>query len=295
MSEEKPLLTERSDCFPWLLSEWAGLLARAIEAFGVPLAVEIAEAPDEFPEIDWFWWGQQLSLISGYSLWVGAPHRLWRQIGAEALQAAGVEAPEPEDIQDTYREILIQSLFGLATGLTARYHEEVTCGEGAFGAVPPDAGEVGCLSVRSGSGEPALLCFTASAGLIENISQRFRAEPEPAAAPEPSARENPPARGLPVELILDLQMPISIPLGTCRLNLQETCSLTAGSVLPLSRAANELADLRVNGRVVGRGEIVAVNGHYGLRVRDILSRGERLRQLRSPDSKLANKPAAPIS
>jgi len=61
-------------------------------------------------------------------------------------------------------------------------------------------------------------------------------------------------------------IPVTVQLGRARLTLGDLCRLKPGTLLELDREAHEPADLLVNGRVVARGEIVTIEGHYGVRI-----------------------------
>ena len=52
--------------------------------------------------------------------------------------------------------------------------------------------------------------------------------------------------------------------------------LNAGSVVELNRQANELLDIMVNGTLVAKGEVVTVNGKFGIRVVDVVATDARL-------------------
>src|SRR5262245_339024 len=78
------------------------------------------------------------------------------------------------------------------------------------------------------------------------------------------------------DLLLDIPLEVTIELGRTRLPLRELLALAAGSVVELAKAAGEPLDVRVNGKLVARGEAVMVNDKFGIRLTDIVSRPERL-------------------
>jgi flagellar motor switch protein FliN/FliY len=67
----------------------------------------------------------------------------------------------------------------------------------------------------------------------------------------------------------DVRMQVSAELGTCRLHVREILELQRGSVLPLDKLAGEMADVRVNGILIGRGEIVVIGDTINVRIADI--------------------------
>jgi flagellar motor switch protein FliN/FliY len=64
----------------------------------------------------------------------------------------------------------------------------------------------------------------------------------------------------------DVPIPVTVQLGRVRLTLGDLCRLKTGSLLELDREAHEPADILVNGKVVAHGEIVTIDGHYGVRI-----------------------------
>jgi flagellar motor switch protein FliN/FliY len=277
---------DESQDFRWLIAEWSGALSKAIEGMGSPLPVAEVVGTGIAPKDDGsFWWAQQFSLLPESAVWIGAGESFWKQIGTQALQAIGFDAPEPSDVRDTYREILVQSLSGLAARLTARCGQEVTCPHGEPLSGPPYNGMRGFVGVRAGDSAPVELCFMASKELIQRLRRQNTPE---ASSPVQTAREapgssEPAATGVAVALesVLDVEMPISVSFGTARLCLEEALRLTEGSVVRLGRADSEFVDLQVNGRVVARGEIVAVRGQYGIRIRELSRHDQRLSQIES--------------
>lgn len=83
-----------------------------------------------------------------------------------------------------------------------------------------------------------------------------------------------------LDLLLDVSIPISVEVGRASLSLAEILNLVPGSVVPLDKKAEEPVDLRVNGKLVARGEVVLVDDTYGLRVTQILDPAGRIETLR---------------
>jgi flagellar motor switch protein FliN len=74
------------------------------------------------------------------------------------------------------------------------------------------------------------------------------------------------------ELMLDLELPVRISLGTSQVPLKDVLKLTSGSILELNRALGDPVDVVVNNCVVAQGEIVVVEGNYGVRIQRISER-----------------------
>lgn len=83
-----------------------------------------------------------------------------------------------------------------------------------------------------------------------------------------------------LNLLLDVGVPVSAEVGRSQMTLDEILKLGPGSIVPLDKRADEPLDLRVNGKLVARGEVVLVDDVYGLRVTQILDPSGRIETLR---------------
>jgi flagellar motor switch protein FliN len=77
-----------------------------------------------------------------------------------------------------------------------------------------------------------------------------------------------PARSM--NLLMDVNVAISVELGTTRLKIEDVLQLANGSVIKLDRLVDEPVDLMVNGKLMARGEIVVVDDYFGIRVSEIV-------------------------
>jgi flagellar motor switch protein FliN len=96
----------------------------------------------------------------------------------------------------------------------------------------------------------------------------------PREMPDGVAGSNPPAN---LDMILDIDLPLSIRFGQTEMTLGELTALGPGSVIDLGRAPEDPVDVLVHGRLVARGEVVVVSGNYGVRITDVISAADRLR------------------
>jgi flagellar motor switch protein FliN len=79
--------------------------------------------------------------------------------------------------------------------------------------------------------------------------------------------------------LLDVQLPVSIRFGETEMLLEDVIKLGIGSVIELSSAVDDPVELVVNGRCFARGEVVTVDGFYGVRITEITSVGERIKSV----------------
>jgi flagellar motor switch protein FliN/FliY len=94
---------------------------------------------------------------------------------------------------------------------------------------------------------------------------------------EPGDSEAAATRNL--DVLLDIELPLTVRFGRTELALQTLVRLGPGSVIDLHRSADEPVDVLVSGKVIARGEVVVVDGSYGVRVTEIVSAVERLRTM----------------
>src|SRR3954454_16917703 len=95
------------------------------------------------------------------------------------------------------------------------------------------------------------------------------------------------ADGLPAEsaddksldVILDIPLRVSVELGRTKILVQDLLKLHKGSVLELNKLAGESLEVLVNDRVVARGEVIVINEKFGIRLIDIVSHADRIREL----------------
>ncbi len=282
MNQEPTISNPDGTDFAWLLAQWSDGLANAITGMGCPPPeIEISSVGTEPRDENSFWWAQQFNVLAETAVWVGAAGTAWNQIGERALKAIGVEEPAPNDVRDTYREILAQSFSALATALSARCGREVTCSHGEPALGIPDAGGRGFINMRSGDGPPVHFCFAAGVNFLRQLDSPAPAKPDPAASgpAETGDANRPEEAGLGLESLFDIEMPITVSFGTAILPLEVVLRLEAGSTVQLARAPYDPVDLRVNGRILARGEIVIVKGQYGVRIQELSGRGAHLDQI----------------
>ncbi|PZU13252.1 MAG: flagellar motor switch protein FliN [Sphingobium sp.] len=77
-------------------------------------------------------------------------------------------------------------------------------------------------------------------------------------------------------LLADIPVRMSVEVGSTSLRLAEVMDLAEGSIVELDRQADDLLDIMVNGALIAKGEVVTVNGRYGIRIVDIAATENRL-------------------
>ncbi|NPV06692.1 MAG: flagellar motor switch protein FliN [Anaerolineae bacterium] len=83
-----------------------------------------------------------------------------------------------------------------------------------------------------------------------------------------------------IDLLLDVNLRISVELGRATLTVRETLNLAPGNVVELDKLAGDPVDILVNGRLIARGEVVVVDDQFGVRITDIASARQRMEAMR---------------
>lgn len=73
-----------------------------------------------------------------------------------------------------------------------------------------------------------------------------------------------------LDLLSGVELPVTLCFGRRRLRLREVLELNAGSVVELDRQVEDPVELLLDGRVIARGEVVVVDGSYGIRVLEVV-------------------------
>jgi len=82
-----------------------------------------------------------------------------------------------------------------------------------------------------------------------------------------------------IELLLDVELPISVSFGNSEMQLRDVLKLGAGSVIELDKSVNDPVLIIVNRKPIAKGEVVMVDGNYGVRILEVESTADRIRSL----------------
>jgi flagellar motor switch protein FliN/FliY len=83
-----------------------------------------------------------------------------------------------------------------------------------------------------------------------------------------------------LDVILDIPVTIAMEIGRTQLSIRNLLQLNQGSIVELDRLAGEPMDVLVNGTLVAHGEVVVVNEKFGIRLTDVVSPADRIKNLR---------------
>ncbi|MGP4040289.1 flagellar motor switch phosphatase FliY [Gracilibacillus sp. D59] len=83
-----------------------------------------------------------------------------------------------------------------------------------------------------------------------------------------------------LDLLMDIPLQVTVELGRTKRTVKEILELSSGSIVELDKLAGEPVDILVNQKLIAKGEVVVIDENFGVRVTDIVSKEDRLKQLK---------------
>lgn len=182
--------------------------------------------------------------------------------------AAALTAGAPGQAPD---EMLLGALQTACDGLAGeflRVHGRVAVRASRTDAIAAGSQGVAQLQAAAPGAANAVLSLLFDPQLLEAFAPPENAQAVARKIPPVSAphgREN----GN-LDLVLDVELNVTLRFGQRQLPLREVLDLTSGSVVELDRQVDEPVELILDGKVIARGEAVIVDGNYGIRVTEVL-------------------------
>ena len=82
-----------------------------------------------------------------------------------------------------------------------------------------------------------------------------------------------------LSLLLDIPLEVTVEIGSTKMPIEDILKLNPNSVIELDRYVNEPIDLKVNGRVIAKGELYTVKNSFGIKITQIIKPEDRLKIL----------------
>ena len=82
-----------------------------------------------------------------------------------------------------------------------------------------------------------------------------------------------------LDFLLDIPLEVSVELGRSSMIIDRMLQLTQGSVIELEKAAGETVEIYVNKKLLGKGEVIVVNDRFGVRITEIISQIDRIKNI----------------
>ena len=116
--------------------------------------------------------------------------------------------------------------------------------------------------------------------LVRDQIEAAAAREKPLPSPPPVQDAPAPAVSPGIELLLDVELEATLRFGCREMPLGEILELGPGDVVQLDRHVSAPVDLVVGDKIVARGDVVLVNGNFGLRVTEVAAPRKRLESIR---------------
>lgn len=249
--------------FEQLISQWMEEFGRSIEMFtGEKPSLELATPPPKISEsvvTGLTWWKQVAKAESAFSIWAGSTEPVWT-----ALEG-----------QNTFFEILSQANQATVASFSAGFSVPFRCEPGIIEPPVPtaqlEAAQVK-VNVRGIDAGVVVLLFDKAA--LEILAP----DPERASVVAVGREEWSGSLASPAMFsrLMHLQLPVSVLLGRANITIKEALKLVSGSVVELDRQVGDQVEVMVHGTIVAKGEIVSVKGNYGVRIKEVISRQDRI-------------------
>lgn len=199
--------------------------------------------------------------------------------GASAVASliAGVEQPAAHTVIDTYREICNEAL-GLVSATAASKGMTLKLAAITFVGEQQTAGaEVFALTTAKLAAPVMVAVWTnvQSAAADTQSPPANASKAATAAAPRPAPHVASKLSRDRMQVILDMDLPLTARFGRTEMPLKALTRIGPGSVIDLGRSAEEPVEVLVSNRVVARGEVVIVSGNYAIRILDVISSQDR--------------------
>jgi flagellar motor switch protein FliN len=202
---------------------------------------------------------------------------LARILRGETGEGATAPAEAGEGVRDAATQLLRQVAGQAAARLKAQAGGEVEFREEKDDGTEWVAAASAAIRLEGGTSEAFSVVLEIDEALEGALAERAEKEGAGAAAETEAGGED---EGSNLDLLLDVELEASIRFGQKELLLRDVLNLRPGAVVELARQVNEPAELLVAGRLMARGEVVVVEGNYGLRITEILGPAERIAAIR---------------
>ncbi len=82
-----------------------------------------------------------------------------------------------------------------------------------------------------------------------------------------------------LDFLLDIPLDVTVELGRTNMIIDRMLQLTQGSVVELEKAAGEPVEIYINRKLLGKGEVIVVNDRFGVRITEIISQADRIKNM----------------
>lgn len=257
--------------------QWAEEFARAVEMFTGERPTLVQKLAEDSEVAEWEsqrehyqWWQQETEAPQLFHAWIGAREGCFAALGGDQ--------GEGSDPRELFQEMVSQANQGVVAVLSSSFITPLRFGTvsskspGALTSL-----RIARIDIQFKDAElPSMIVA------LEPAAAKILDGPEPAkpAATKALTQSSVSAATLAanasmIERLMDLQLPVSVLLGQTVMPIRDALKIASGSLIELDRQLGDFVEVVVHGTVVARGEIVAVKGNYGVRIKEVISRKDR--------------------
>jgi len=196
--------------------------------------------------------------------------RLARKFLAEPDPADGTVETISSEQKEALEELLRQIAGLAATTLAPTAGGEVKFSLSASAAPSWPSDAIVCLRTRDEVGTPIRLELQLSPALAAEIQSKAQAAAVPPQPPSSAAPPPPPSESASnYRRLIDVGLDVKLRFGVRHMLLRDVLALSPGAVVELENNLHSPVDLLLDGRLIAHGEVVIVDGKYGLRVIEV--------------------------
>jgi flagellar motor switch protein FliN/FliY len=279
MSKSDPTPSRIQEALAYVEQEVRRSLVASLAATLGDDSLQAETASQQAKPEDPLWFRQDFNPSGTGAVFLGFNRASAVQIGQKLLAASGLKGEDDDTALGRLKEALAQVGGALASSFSAQLKREISAGTLVEMAPDsPSANNIG-ISLKTASGELATVVVHFMPQLVDSLIESPATGLQKAPAGTALASANLPASTRNLDLLLDVEMPVSVSFGRAQLPLKDVIKLTAGSIVELDRAVSEPVEIIVNNAVIAHGEVVVVEGNFGVRITQIMSKQDRLRSL----------------
>jgi flagellar motor switch protein FliN len=207
----------------------------------------------------WTWWSGGLAAHPGAIIFLGAPEETWEKLGRSG------------DSEDSREKAFAMVGRCFQKAVTQRFGDDAATQDCGPASVPEENGTRVSIQIGFPAGHwPNAGCvlnpgFEEALGSLEEITPSTVSATTPYSPPASSGRLNQ------SDMLMHVQVPVSVSFGGTQIRMKDLLNLSTGSVVELDQGLHDNVEVRINDRLIARGEVVAVDGYYGVRVLELVS------------------------
>lgn len=245
----------------------------------VPFQAQVADggpspASDPSAAVACFLLGAPLSGEQALSVSNADGLKLSQLLMGEAVEeSAPFEAGHRHALAESFRQIA----GAVGASLAARLGEEIEVK--LIGTDPPSWLPSSPLSVQIQLSSPRTSPISLQVHLSPELHAALNSAPATARGAQTENVSHGPYEPN-LDFLRDVELGVTLRFGTRQMLLRDIVELIPGSVVELEQEVQEPVELLVGRKVIARGEVVVVDGNYGLRVTEVASPSERIESLR---------------